>query len=339
MLSTGALRDLIDAYGIKNVSLIVSYEVVELAGAIFPGLEILAIVPAHFGWRDKLKGLPALRAAVQTNAYKDVVCLRHYRTFYDNTILRALHATRVVLLTNQFPKGAEIALVPSQDNFSYVIPDSQDRQASETYVPREWSFHAAVMSASLGRSVAPESLRPEWDAHKMCHDTSRPFMLICPLAGRGIRDLPMVHVQAAARQAFAGGLANFIVSGTCRQSAPLTQYAEALRADLPGCAVEVAHPPNLPSLVRIVASASLVLSAETSTAHIAAALDQPTLTLIGGGHFGWFAPWRRSDKQVWLTHQLPCFDCNWRCPYPQPFCLTCLTAAEIEAALPNPRRS
>jgi ADP-heptose:LPS heptosyltransferase len=342
VLSAEALRVFIDAHGLNNVTLIVSRELVGLAGEIFPGLQILPIIPAHFNWREKLKGLPALRAAVQANAYEKVVCLRHYRTAYDDIILRSLHAARVILLTNQSSVGVRVELAPAPNHFYYVQPDSEARQASEKGVPREWSFHASVLSSALGRSVSPELLLPEWDVYKMREmrgDASPPFMLISPLAGRSIRDLPLPHVQGAARRAFADGLAKFIVTGTRKQSAQLTHYAKALRMDLPGCAVEVAHPPDLPALVRLVASAALILTAETSTAHIAAALDQPALTIIGGGHFGWFAPWRRSARQVWLTHRLPCFNCNWRCPYPEPFCLTRITTAEVEAALPDMRRS
>lgn len=334
VLSAKALRVFIDAHGLDNVALIVSRELVDLAREIYPGLQILPIVPGHLGWRDKLKGLPALSAAVHANAYDEVLCLRHYRTAYDDTILRALHATRVVLLTNQSSMGSRVALTSIPKHFHYVRPDSESLQMAGSGVPREWSFHASVLSASLGRSMSPESLRPEWDIHKMRHDAPPPFMLISPLAGRNIRDLPLTHVQAAARRAFADGLAKFVVTGTRRQSAQLTHYAEALRTGLPGCAVEVAHPPDLPALVRLVASAALILTAETSTAHIATALDQPALVLIGGGHYGWFAPWQRSDKQVWLTNKLPCFDCNWRCLYPKPICITDVTAAQVEAALP-----
>ena len=334
VLSAEALRVLIDAYGSDNVALIVSRELVCLAEEIFPGLQIFPIVPGHLGWRDKLKGLPALKVAVRANTYEQVVCLRHFRTSYDDTILRALRATRVVLLTNQTLGGAHPELIPIPKNFHYVQPECEARQAGGNGVPREWSSHAAVLSASLGRTVAPESLRPDWDVHKIPHNASAPFMLISPFAGRNIRDLPLFLVQAAARRAFANGLAKLVVTGARRQSAQLTLYADALRADLPSCSVEVAHPADLPALVRLVASAALVVTTETSIAHLAAALDQPTLIIIGGGHYGWFAPWRRSDKQVWLTNKLPCFDCNWRCLYPEPICITGVTAEQVEAALP-----
>jgi ADP-heptose:LPS heptosyltransferase len=334
VLSSGAIRELIAKVEPDKVTLIVSFEVYELAVECFPEIEILPIAPGHSGYRDKISRLPQLRSVTSVNCYDEVVCLRHYRTLYDNIILQALHATRVILLSNQSVAGKRSKLTPTPGNFCYVQPEFDALPADDESIPREWCFHAAVLSVSLGRSVFPESLCPNWRVRRMNPGAPPPFMLICPLAGRSIRGLPLPHVQAAARRACADGLAKFVVTGTRGQSAQLTQYAEALRADLHSCVVEVAHPPTLPALVRLVANAALILTAETSTAHIATALDKTALIIIGGGHYGWFAPWRRSEKQVWLTNKLPCFDCNWRCSYPEPICITGVTAAQVEAALP-----
>lgn len=339
VLSSEAIRQLIAKHGPDEVSLIVSLQVYGLAVATFPGVQILPITPGHAKWRDKIRGVSQLRSAISANTYDELVCLRHYRTFYEYTILCSIKATRVTLLSNQSSTGAANELGPIPSNFRYVQPKPKVWSVATDGYPREWSFHAAVLSAYLGRSVCPESLCPDWDVHKIHHAASPAFMLISPLAGRSIRDLPLPLVQSAARRAFADGLAKLVVTGTRQQTAQLTLYAEALRTDLPGCAVEVAHPADLPALVTLVASAAVILTAETSTAHIATALDQPALILIGGGHYGWFAPWKRSARQVWLTHQLPCFDCNWRCPYAEPFCLTKISATEVETALPNARRS
>jgi len=337
VLSSEALRVCIEAHGQNSVALIVACELAELAKQIFPDVEILPIVPSHLSWDTKLKGLPALRAAIQANAYDQVFCFRHYRTFYDDIILRAIDATRVVLLPNQSSAANPPRADTAPTNAIYVQPDSEVLPENGDGVPREWMFHAAVLSESLGRFIPPESLRPNWDIHRTTQAPSRPFVLISPTAGRKIRDLPLGLVQAAARQAIRSGLGRLVLTGTRQQSAQLNIYAESLRVSLSGSTVEIAQPADLPALVTLVASATLVITAETSTAHIAAALDQPTLVLIGGGHYGWFGPWRRSPRQVWLTHRMPCFDCNWRCPYREPFCLTHISADEIQAELPIPR--
>jgi ADP-heptose:LPS heptosyltransferase len=82
-----------------------------------------------------------------------------------------------------------------------------------------------------------------------------------------------------------------------------------------------------------VGRAELVLTVETATAHLAAALDRPAIVLIGGGHFGQFGPWRRSARQVWLTHPMDCFGCNWRCIHPEPYCLTRISSDAVRDAI------
>jgi ADP-heptose:LPS heptosyltransferase len=334
VLSSEALRQLIAQHGPDEVVLLVSHQVLSLAAKIFPGVEILPIVPGYARWTDKLCGLWGLKSSVQASAYGEVICLRHYRSMYEETILRAIHAERVVLLSNQSSAGASSKMRAHPLHFHLVQPEARPAYTATGDVPREWAYHAATMSTALGRRVAPESLRPNWDIHQPRGEAVAPFLLFAPLAGRCIRDLPLNLVEAAARKAVTSGLCNFLLTGSRDQAGRLDVYAEKLRTHLPSSRVDVVFPPNLPALVDLIASAAVVLTAESSTAHIAAALDRPALSLIGGGHFGWFAPWGRSAKQVWLTNRLPCFDCNWRCPYPEPLCITQIPTAEVEAALP-----
>jgi ADP-heptose:LPS heptosyltransferase len=86
-------------------------------------------------------------------------------------------------------------------------------------------------------------------------------------------------------------------------------------------------------LVDLLAGATWVLAADSAAAHIATALDRPAVMLLGGGCPGQFAPWRRSPRQVWLEHPLPCFDCGWRCTQPEPYCMTRIGAAQVAEAL------
>jgi len=333
VLSSEAIRQLIAVHGANNVCLIVSEQVHSLAAALFPEVTILPVVPGHASLRDKVAGLGRLRSAVRALAYDEVVCLRHYRTAYEQTILRSLHTDRLVLLSNQTTTGVGSTDCPTPKSFFFVSPETSAPSGGGNEVPREWSYHAAVLSVSLRRDVSPQSVQPDWDSRRKLRQDLAPFMLISPLAGSSIRDLPPNLVVTAAEEAQADGLKHFILTGSKGQAEALHTYARTLASALPLCRIEMAHPADLSALVDLVAAAGVVLTAETSTAHIATALDQSALILIGGGHYGWFAPWRRSQKQVWLTNQLPCFDCNWRCPYSAPFCLTDIPTSRVKSAL------
>ena len=329
VLSSEAIRQLVAEHGTHEVTLIVAFELRDLAASMFPGVEIKAIAPGHASHKTKVfRGL-ALVSAIKSAAYDEVVCLRHYRTRYEEAILRSLVTNKVLLLVNQSAANDQGAGESHPDHFSLI--EAKAYEGADD-VPREWAYHAAVLSKSMGRHVAPSSMRPDWDMWRATTATTTPFLLIAPLAGRRIRDLAPDLVRAAAGTAAASGLHNQVLSGSQEQASLLGCYADLLRSALPHCRVELRFPRHLPALVDLVSSAALVVTAETSTAHIAAALNRPALVIIGGGHYGWFAPWRRSAAQVWLTKPLPCFNCNWHCPYPKPLCLTEITTAQVESA-------
>jgi ADP-heptose:LPS heptosyltransferase len=90
---------------------------------------------------------------------------------------------------------------------------------------------------------------------------------------------------------------------------------------------------DLGALVDNIASSSAVLTADTATAHLAAALDKPMVCVISGAHYGIFGPWQRSQRQAWLTHHVPCFQCNYLCVHDEPICITRVPAQEMSAAL------
>jgi hypothetical protein len=78
---------------------------------------------------------------------------------------------------------------------------------------------------------------------------------------------------------------------------------------------------GIAELAEAVSDAAVVLSVDTFAAHLASAYDTPMVGLLGGGHFGDFAPWQRSSRQRWVTHPLPCFNCEWQCSRQRVECL------------------
>jgi ADP-heptose:LPS heptosyltransferase len=72
---------------------------------------------------------------------------------------------------------------------------------------------------------------------------------------------------------------------------------------------------TLPQLVNLIASAALLIANETSAIHIAAATNTPSICILGGGHFGRFAPYPDVAliRPNCVYHQLECYHCNWNC--------------------------
>jgi ADP-heptose:LPS heptosyltransferase len=101
--------------------------------------------------------------------------------------------------------------------------------------------------------------------------------------------------------------------------------------------VATARTGSLAELYGAIARSALVLSVDTFAAHIAVAMDAPLVSLIGGGQFGEFGPWRRSGRQRWVSNEIPCFGCDWRCVRPRVDCMLDIPAetmiAEADEAL------
>jgi ADP-heptose:LPS heptosyltransferase len=77
---------------------------------------------------------------------------------------------------------------------------------------------------------------------------------------------------------------------------------------------------SLHELAEVLRGASLLVSNETSAAHIAAAVGTPAIVVTGGGHYGRFLPYpREADgcKPLVASAPMPCFGCNWKCIYPR----------------------
>lgn len=98
------------------------------------------------------------------------------------------------------------------------------------------------------------------------------------------------------------------------------QLGEDLFASMVIPAVNMVGETSLVELAAIIKGAQFLLSSDTSAVHIAAAVATPVFCLLGGGHYGRFMPYDLDTKTkkplpIAITHQMDCFNCNWRCQY------------------------
>lgn len=81
----------------------------------------------------------------------------------------------------------------------------------------------------------------------------------------------------------------------------------------------------------IIKKCRLAVGADTSLAHIACAVGTPNVILLGGGHFGRFMPYSPLTSIVCLP--LECYNCNWQCKYPIPYCIQGVSADVMQRAI------
>jgi ADP-heptose:LPS heptosyltransferase len=121
------------------------------------------------------------------------------------------------------------------------------------------------------------------------------------------------------------------------------ELGEALIAIMDIPVVNMVGETSLSEMVAIIKDAQFLLGNETSAVHIASAVATPAFCLLGGGHYGRFMPYDIESKTekplpVAITHQMDCFNCNWRCRYfvadgkPAP-CIEKISVDEVFAAV------
>jgi hypothetical protein len=88
-----------------------------------------------------------------------------------------------------------------------------------------------------------------------------------------------------------------------------------------------------------IAAANVVICNDSSAFHIAMALQKKVICFLGGGHFGWFAPYpdqhpAASSARV-LVVPMDCFWCNWACKYPRSAdgAYRCVASISVRAAI------
>lgn len=91
---------------------------------------------------------------------------------------------------------------------------------------------------------------------------------------------------------------------------------------------------SLEELVSIIAGARILIGNDTSAVHIAAAVSTPSVSILGGGHFGRFLPYPSDTNRyrpVAVFHKMDCYNCNWRCIYSRPKPFLCIENVSVDS--------
>ncbi len=81
----------------------------------------------------------------------------------------------------------------------------------------------------------------------------------------------------------------------------------------------------------LVKRSRLVVSADSAVGHIACAVGTPNVIIIGGGQFGRFFPY--SPLTAVVCHPMQCYQCNWACKFPRPYCIQNISSISLSEAI------
>lgn len=323
VLALGALHQLVNHYGEQNCRLVVSNVVAPLAAAEFPRVARWEAPPAATGvWREMRPLRRALAPVWATERFAELVCLRHARTLYRDLTLTWLNA-RTWHGIGEPPSRAALCLANKPE-----LPPDYPAVATAPW-SRELLAHGQVVAAAIGRAPDWEELRPRLRSVRAAPGNTWVF---CPFGHEKIRDYPEdAWIEAWRGAAALAGPVSVI--GPRARAGELMRLAERLRREAGRAEVTVEIDLPLMEFVRSLATARGIVAVESAAAHFAAAFDKPAVALLGGGHFGWFAPWGEACRQRWLVRSLPCFGCGWHCPFPTAKCLTEQPSTAVAQAL------
>jgi len=329
VLALEAIRAVVREYGVDHCVLICWRRASELVRMEFPGLEI---IEADLPGKSLLKTLVFLWSQrnhpVFAQGVDILVSLRHHRSMHNDLLVSAIPAAKTVGSPSSKWPNFQGELVKSSrlvfDEECEVPPANGEGECTEI------TWNRAVVGRFLPRAAtAPQGrwLNPPAEVRR-----NPSLLVVAPFAGQTIRDLD------------AGQLGRVLPSVVGRlgiECAVVCSRADQHRGETlvhnlgldGGIKVVLRMTNSLSDLVKEIAGAGLFFGPESGPAHLAIAMDVPTVALLGGGHYGWFAPWRRNENQVWLTNRLPCFECGWQCQYPEAFCLTQISDDQIASAI------
>ncbi|MEQ1749204.1 MAG: glycosyltransferase family 9 protein [Prosthecobacter sp.] len=320
VLSLGAVRILVQEFGEKETLLVVSTVAEPLFRLEFPSVELLVLPPfCERYFPDLLRFLWAHAASLRSYSTETLLSLRHQPSDYLHIIAQLL-APKICYTSLWTGVGENVSLAyPRAQHVPY--PEVPSEQCLEL------EAHRRVLGSLLKREVLIAEVMPTLTALRALKGNT---LLVCPMAGTAIRHYPP-HLLAAAIQLFLKSK-DVPVEFCFAHEADIEPWRRAMSEVGVACA-QWHVTQTLTGLVHLIAGAGWVLAPDSAPAHIATALDKPGVFLLGGGHFGIFAPWHRSAQQVWLREVMDCYQCRWICHHSEAFCITKIQPQEIANSL------
>jgi len=154
---------------------------------------------------------------------------------------------------------------------------------------------------------------------------AKPYVVIFPGASVQGRQWPVEHFAEIARRLFIKTKWTPVLCGG-PQDLPATRRVAARAPELPW--VFCAGITTLPQMMSILTESRMLIANETGVIHMAAAVECPTVCIMGGGHFGRFYPYNGVRSRI-AYKPMDCFGCDWWCRYPTVRCIRDITIDDV----------
>ena len=279
VLSVSVLRLLVREFGAAHCTVVTSPQVETLASRELPGVRCITLpVDAPSLLRDIVPIWRRERPKLGADHFERLICFSHQRSIYYELALSWI--------------GSEHELRLTPETYPQAPPEGQCA---------ELLAHWRVAEIALGRTLAREDILPRLTSLKATDDGS---LLVCPFSLDPIRNLPGELAVETLRMWRERSRAPITLGGSPADAARLADIAAvASAAGIDDIRIDT--PVGLDGLLRQVSSAGALFSGDSAPAHIAAALDKPSVVVTSRSFFGFAQPWSRSDRQQVFVHGTP----------------------------------
>ncbi len=175
-----------------------------------------------------------------------------------------------------------------------------------------------MRSLGLAEFQARLPVIPQASSEQIDRLPRQPYAVLASTAGWVGREWPVDNFINIGRRLVKAGLKIVVVGASADR-----ERIDALKEGLSGEFVDLIGKTALGELAEVLRSATVVITNETGAMHIGAAVGAPVVCIMGGGHYGRFAPYEievadvNQKLPIIVAEPMPCYGCNWKCKYPR----------------------
>lgn len=247
-------------------------------------------------------------ARLRSRGFARIIQPRSAREFLlEDLIVRAAGAVRTTT-----PSGSHANLNPPLKR----ITDAwyTDLLPTPAHATQELEINAAFARALCRTEPAAVTLGfTDHLADRFGIDSK--YFVIAPGAGMTGKTWPVEHfAEVALRLHRLTGWACVVVGSQKERG-----LGEPLQRALGSACSNLAGKTSLMELGMVLRFAQLAISNDSAVAHFAPLVGTRGVSILGGGHFGWFLPYPHplasGVRPTAVFRKMDCFGCNWRCCY------------------------
>ena len=178
--------------------------------------------------------------------------------------------------------------------------------------PQSGDFHSIEIDAKTSR-------------HEIPGTQTGPYLVLGPGGSAAIRRWPAENFSSLADIISREFDLAVVVSGNREERGTLLRVAGTMKRK-----ATVSSDLNILSTTELLTRSSLFVGNESGLLHLAATLGVPGVGILGGGHFNRYFPY--GSVRI-VHHPLDCYECNWKCKFPEPYCITDITVEDVAHAV------